>query len=100
MAGRPASLTPLQRFGDRVAAERARRGWSLRELCVRAALPPAPSRVLSAERGEGIRLDIAARIARTLGLSLDGLIDPCAQCGDKPPAGFTFQACGADGPVS
>ena len=89
-------LSPHARFGKMVAAERARRGWSMRELLAWAGLPAAPATVVRIEDGGGTRLDIAARVARALGLSLDGLLDPCGQCRDAPPPGFTCNTCGAE----
>jgi transcriptional regulator with XRE-family HTH domain len=91
--------TPAERFGRRVAAKRAERGWSMRDLCTRAGLAPAPSAIKRLEDTGGVSLNTAARVARALGISLDGLLDPCGQCGDKPPAGFTCQACGAEDEV-
>ncbi len=98
MPARRIPRTAAARFGQRVAARRSERGWSMRELCARAGLPAAPSVIKRLEDTGGVSLDIAARVARALGVSLDGLTEPCAACGDSPPAGFTCRACGADGP--
>ena len=91
--------SPAARFGLRAAAARAARGWSMRDVCARAGLPEMPSAVKRIEEGagNGVALNIAAAVAHALGLSLDGLVDPCARCGDSPPAGFACTACGAVG---
>lgn len=87
-------LTPVSRFGRLVAEERARRRWSMRDLCAKAGLPVAT--IARVEGGGGTSLDIALRFAAALGISLDGLMTPpaCVQCGDSPPPGFTCNACG------
>jgi hypothetical protein len=64
--------------------------WCASLLCPR----PAAA---SEGAGNGVALNIAAAVAHALGLSLDGLVDPCARCGDSPPAGFACTACGAVG---
>lgn len=87
--------TPAERFGGRVAAKRAERDLSMRGLCAAAGIPSA-STINRIEVGASVSLETAARVARALGLSLDGLLDPCTQCGDVPPAGFTCNACGAE----
>jgi transcriptional regulator with XRE-family HTH domain len=94
--------TPAARFGGRVAAKRAERGWSMRQLCARAGLPAEPSAIRRIERGggNGAGLNVAVPIARALGISLDGLDGPCARCGDKPPAGFMCPVCGTEGEVT
>lgn len=46
--------------------------------------------------GYGTTLNTAAKVARALGLSLDGLLDPCGQCQDAPPPGFTCNTCGTE----
>lgn len=95
MPARPAGLTPAERFGRRVAMARAARDWSMRGLCMKAGIPSA-STIDRIEDGSSVSLDTAARVARALGLSLDGLLDPCRQCQDAPPPGFTCNACGAE----
>ena len=52
-----------------------------------------------AERGGDLTLSNAIAIAAALGLSLDTLLaEPaCAQCDDRPPAGFMCTACGREG---
>lgn len=91
--------TPAARFGERVAAKRAERGWSMRDLCARAGLPAEPSAIQRIEKGggHGAGLNVAVPIARALGISLDGLCGPCERCADHPPAGFTCKTCGAEG---
>lgn len=93
-------LTPVSRFGRMVADERARRRWSMRDLCAKAGLPMAPATIQRIEQGGGTNLDIAVKVATALGLSLDSLITrpACMQCGDSPPPGFTCNACGTPAP--
>lgn len=92
-------LSPLARFGAMVAAERAYRGWSMRDLCAKAGLPAAPSRVKDIEDGKGTSLAIAVKIASALRLSLDPLLTApwCARCGDEAPPGFICSTCGRRG---
>jgi ribosome-binding protein aMBF1 (putative translation factor) len=81
------------RFGGRVAAERRRRGWSTAEAAAGTGI--GKMRLAAIERGvPSIPLGVAAQLAATLGISLDGLLGPCPQCGDSPPPGFTCNACG------
>jgi transcriptional regulator with XRE-family HTH domain len=91
-------LTPAQRFGQRVLAERKRRGWSQLRTAEAAGMAHGDG-VFRAERGDEIGLSIAVRIGRVLGVSLDGLVTPpaCGQCEDRPPRGFTCNTCGAGG---
>lgn len=93
-----ADRTPAEWFGVRVAAERDRRGWSMRELCAAAQVPMAPSTIRRIETGHEVWLSIAVRVARALGLSLDQAVHPpyCEQCNDMPPEGFTCKACGLE----
>jgi transcriptional regulator with XRE-family HTH domain len=60
-------------FGERLKQLREKRGWSPRELAERAHVP-----YMTVYRAENLahhypRMDIAKRIARTLGISLDVL---------------------------
>lgn len=87
--------TPAERFGARVASQRAKRDLSMRGLCTAAGIPSA-STIDRIEDGASVSLNTAARVARALGLSLDGLLDPCGQCRDAPPPGFTCNTCGAE----
>lgn len=91
--------TPIERFGQMVAAERAHRCWSMRDLCAEAGLPPAPATIKRIEDGGGTSLAIAVKVAGVLDLSLDALIarPGCARCEDRPPRGYTCNACGASG---
>lgn len=91
--------TAAEIFGARVLRERKRRGWSTRDLQVKAGIS-SPSLVNRMERGLGEPgLFRAARVAAAFGVSLDDLIAEsfCQQCDGMPPAGFTCQACGTDG---
>lgn len=93
----PDDLTPVQWFGLRVAAERERRGWSMRELCGKAAMPVAPSTIGRIESGRGATLGNAIKVAGALGLSLDDAVKAphCGQCYDRPAPGFSCNACGS-----
>jgi transcriptional regulator with XRE-family HTH domain len=63
----------MQTFGQRLKAIREARGWSLGELAERAGVPYET--VYRVERGlhQEPRVSIAAKLARTLGVSLDVL---------------------------
>src|SRR6266702_2315203 len=79
-----ADLTPAQRFGQRVHAERARRGWSMRQVAIKACLPhPHAQAILRAARGDEIGLSIATRIAGALDISLDDLLRPPDTCAGR-----------------
>ena len=85
------------RFGRRIAAERKRRGWSTTALAGKAGT--GRTVIMKLERGtQGCTLDSAVLLADALGISLDGLSGPCGQCHDRPPSGFTCDACGTAGP--
>jgi transcriptional regulator with XRE-family HTH domain len=85
--------TAAIRFGRRIAAARAAQGWNRSELGRLAQV--TPGQLMQVERGtRSVHLDSAARIAAAAGITLDGLLGPCGQCRDDPPAGFTCNACG------
>jgi transcriptional regulator with XRE-family HTH domain len=92
------TLTPAERFGQRVAAARAARGWSMRDLCAKAGVA-APSTIKRCEDDGCVSLSLAVRIAAVLGVSMDGLGDTtaCWTCGGSPPRGFTCNECGTGG---
>jgi transcriptional regulator with XRE-family HTH domain len=85
-------------FGGRVTQRRKALGWSLRDLG-REAGGLAASTILRAERGDlaGVGLAVAVRIADALRVPLGDLVQSpaCAECWDRPPEGFTCNACGA-----
>ena len=64
----------MSRFGRRLQQLRDRRGWTQQELSSRASVPYMT--IWRLERGEHDypRVDIAKKLARTLGVSLDVLL--------------------------
>jgi len=62
--------------GARVRALRKQRGWLQRELAKRARVAPPTISALECGRLDGARIavDIAGRLAKTLGVTLDALI--------------------------
>lgn len=62
--------TPAQRLGRRVHAERAVRGWTLRQVGIGARV--SFMTVDRLEKGRNIGFNHAARIAAVLGVPLDG----------------------------
>jgi transcriptional regulator with XRE-family HTH domain len=88
--------TIAARFGYRIAAGRKRRGWTIAELAAKSGVERGVINHL--EHGHrGCRLDSAVLLAAALEITLDGLAEPCKWCGDKPPPGFTCNACGTNG---
>lgn len=61
-------------FGERIALKREEKGWSQRELARQAGI--AHTQVADLERGtrRGAGVDVAKRLARALGTSVDWLI--------------------------
>jgi transcriptional regulator with XRE-family HTH domain len=96
-----AEMTPAQRFGARVHAERSRLRWSMREVADRGGLN-TQNTVFRAERGDELGLSNAVRIGAVLGISLDGLLPDasCEHCGHRAPRGFTCNVCGTRGRMS
>ncbi len=70
-----AEPTPAQRFGKHACAVRTSRGWSMRQVAIKAGLSNSQT-ILRAERGAEIGLSIAVRIAGALDISLDDLLKP------------------------
>lgn len=68
-------------FGERVTALRTQKAWSQPELAAKAGIPYMTVWRIEANKHRYPRLDIAAKLARTLGVTLDFL------CGvyDEPP---------------
>lgn len=64
-----ADLTPAQQLGRRIRAERATRGWSMRQVAIKAGL--GVMTVMRAEHGREIAFSSAARIAAALDVPLD-----------------------------
>jgi transcriptional regulator with XRE-family HTH domain len=65
----------MSTFGERVLHLRERRGWSQRELAERARVPYMTVWRIEANTHKYPRMDIAKKLARTLGVSLDVLCD-------------------------
>jgi transcriptional regulator with XRE-family HTH domain len=86
-------------FARQVRAARTARNWSLRALS--AASGVDHSTLSRIEKGAGITLGLAARIAGALGMPLPVLLTEaaCGHCLDAPPRGYTCQECGAPGPA-
>ena len=99
MTSRQADADLNRWFGMHVRAELKSRGWSSRELSRRSGA--SASTFTRLKNRQGIALSVAARIADALGKPLGDLIVPatCERCLDRPPAGFTCQACGAGTPA-
>lgn len=63
-----ADLTPAQQLGRRIHAARAARGWSMRQVAIKAGLSVTP--VMSLEHGREVEYSNAVRIAAALGIPL------------------------------
>lgn len=84
-------------FGRRLARERDRRGWSLREAADKCGL--SPSTIDRAEDGRDLALSNAIALAAVYGVSMNALLaeSTCETCDGTPPAGFICAACKQEG---
>ena len=87
-----------QAFARRVADERERRNWSMRELAAKAGV--SLSTVSRVEAGHEVWLSAALSISSAFGVSIAQLTSQprCDRCYDMPPPGFTCNACTAAQP--
>jgi len=83
-----------QRIGAAVTDERQRRGWAVRELAARARV--APSTVTNVEAGRRASLDVYARLAVALGLSLDVVLTSRRRSAPRASSDLVHAAMGED----
>jgi len=90
-------MNAVSPFGARIARERAKRGWSLRQLGEKTGI--SVGGLAKIEHGGGVTLSSAVSLASALSLSLDVLTAPasCPRCDGVPPPGFTCNDCGRGG---
>jgi len=86
------------RFGRLVAMHRKRSGLTVRGVAERAG-GISPNTICRVEAGHDLVLSSAVAIGAVLGISLDGLADPCGHCNDQPARGWTCNECGQNGDI-
>jgi transcriptional regulator with XRE-family HTH domain len=99
-------MTPNEIFGTQMKDARRARGWTQQRMAGRmnaAGFSWVQTTVTKTERASRpVPVEEAAALAAILHLDLNVLIPDlrelrCPVCDDRPPAGFTCNACGATG---
>jgi transcriptional regulator with XRE-family HTH domain len=96
-------MNAAQLFGQRLRAVRKARKLSIAALS--SWIGVCDTYVGFIERGErNVTVEMADRLARSLGVPLgrllnpgipmSALLDPCGNCGDRPPIGYRCLSCG------
>ena len=88
-------MSILVTFGCRVHEKRLELGWTQAKLAYMVQCTPTIVQRIEAALGDP-PLSVACRIAGVIGVPLADLIDAerCQNCSDRPPPGFTCNACG------
>lgn len=91
-------MSEIAEVSRRIRTARKARGWTQQQLADAAALHRM--QITKIESGHGLSVPSLVRLADAFGVSVESLIRDvrCSWCRDRPPAGFTCNACKSSAP--